>query len=232
MYHFPETLHSWLVELLIVFSTKVNLLLLLYSMLLRFCFLHLIKAKLFAKNFTNNSNLDDSGISLHVFPSRTNLEMRNISVTSKLVKKVITNLDLSKAFDPDCIPVVVLKKVKPELWYILVEIFNMYPVLQIRTNLWLLTTHIYHVMIIVAGGFSKKFYFLKKFHIVLFASLVVQKRKPKALIRPPVHHFVMKFNKSLNMNNLFFCIITSENNNKQYLVSYFYKQVAFWRVFL
>ena len=29
------------------------------------------KAKLFAENFSKNSNFDDSGISLHVFPSRT-----------------------------------------------------------------------------------------------------------------------------------------------------------------
>ena len=35
------------------------------------------------------------------------------------------------------------------------------------------------------------------------------------------------------MNNLYVCIISSKNNNKQYLVSYFYKHVAFLlRVFL
>ena len=62
------------------------------------------KAKLFAKNFFKNSNLDDSGIYLPVFPSRTNLRLHNISVTPKMVKKVITNLDLLKAFGPDCIP--------------------------------------------------------------------------------------------------------------------------------
>ena len=33
------------------------------------------KAKLFAKDFSKNSNLDDSGISLPVFPSRTNLKL-------------------------------------------------------------------------------------------------------------------------------------------------------------
>ena len=33
------------------------------------------------------------------------------------------------------------------------------------------------------------------------------------------------------MKNLFVCIITSENNNKQYLASYFYKHVAFLIVF-
>ena len=52
------------------------------------------KAKFFAENFSKNSNLDDSGISLPVFPSRTNLKLHNISVTPKMVKKVITNLDL------------------------------------------------------------------------------------------------------------------------------------------
>ena len=59
------------------------------------------KAKLFAKNFSKNSNLDDSGISLPVFPSRTNLKLHNISITPKMVKKVITNLDSSKAFGPE-----------------------------------------------------------------------------------------------------------------------------------
>ena len=82
------------------------------------------KAKLFAKNFSKNSNLDDSGISLPVFPSRTNLKLHNISVTPKMIKKVIMNLDLSKASGPDCIPVVVLKNCEPELSYILAELFN------------------------------------------------------------------------------------------------------------
>ena len=83
------------------------------------------KAKLFAKNFSKNSNLDDSGISLPVFLSRTNLKLHNISITPKMVKKVIMNLDSSKASGPDCIPVVVLKNCEPELSYILAEIFNM-----------------------------------------------------------------------------------------------------------
>ena len=82
------------------------------------------KAQLFAENFSKNTNLDDSGISLPVFPYRTNLKLHNISVTSKMVKKVIMNLDLSKASGPDCIPVVVLKNCEPELSYILAELFN------------------------------------------------------------------------------------------------------------
>ena len=82
------------------------------------------KAKLFAKNFSKNSNLDDSGISLPVFPSRTNLKQHNISITPKMVKKVIMNLDSSKASGPDCIPVVVLKDCEPELSYMLSKLFN------------------------------------------------------------------------------------------------------------
>ena len=39
-------------------------------------------------------------------------------------KKVIMNVDLSKASGPDCIPVVVLKNREPELSYILAELFN------------------------------------------------------------------------------------------------------------
>ena len=37
------------------------------------------KAKLLVENFSKNSNLDDSGISLPVFPFRTNLKLHNIS---------------------------------------------------------------------------------------------------------------------------------------------------------
>ena len=74
------------------------------------------KAKLFAENFSKNS--------LPVFPSRTNLKLHNISITPKMVKKVITNLDSSKASGSDYIPVVVLKNCEPELSYILAKLFN------------------------------------------------------------------------------------------------------------
>ena len=42
-----------------------------------------------------------------------------------MVKKVIMKLDSSNASGPDCIPVMVLKKCKPEFLYILAEILNM-----------------------------------------------------------------------------------------------------------
>ena len=62
-------------------------------------------------------SLDDSGISLPVFLSRTKQKLHNISVTSKMIKMAITDLD--------SIPVVVLKNCEPELLYILAELFNM-----------------------------------------------------------------------------------------------------------
>ena len=76
------------------------------------------------ENCSKNSNLDDSDISVLVFLSRTNLKLHSISVTPMMVKKVITNLDLSKASGPDCIPVVVLKNCDPELSYIPAELFK------------------------------------------------------------------------------------------------------------
>ena len=42
-----------------------------------------------------------------------------------MVKKVIMNLDSSKASGPDCVPVVVLKNCEPELSYTLAKLFNM-----------------------------------------------------------------------------------------------------------
>ena len=74
------------------------------------------KEKLFAGDFSKNPNLDDPSISLPISPSRTNLKLHNTSATRKMVKKIITNLNLS---------VVVLKNCEPELSYILAELFNM-----------------------------------------------------------------------------------------------------------
>ena len=105
-----------------MFSAKVNLLYLLYSTAHRSSASD--KAKSFAENFSKNSDLVGSGISLPVFPSRINLKPYNIFVTPKMVKKFIMNLDMLKASGLVCIPVVVLKNCKSELSYILAELFN------------------------------------------------------------------------------------------------------------
>ena len=52
------------------------------------------------------------------------MKVLNVFVTPKMVKKVVTNLHLSKASGLDCILVVVLTNPKPELSYILAELFN------------------------------------------------------------------------------------------------------------
>ena len=71
-----------------------------------------------------NSNLDDCGISLPVVPSRNNMKQHNISVTPKLVRKVVMKFNLSKVSGPDCIPMVVLKNCESELSYMLAKLFN------------------------------------------------------------------------------------------------------------
>ena len=115
----PRNLALWVFgELLIVLSTKHG-----KSFIpplfngLEVLFSATDEAKHFAKNFSKNSNLDDLGISLPIFYSRTNLKWHKMSITPTKVKKVTTNLD-SKASDPDCITVVALKNCKPEILYI------------------------------------------------------------------------------------------------------------------
>ena len=93
------------------------------------------KAKLFAKNFSKNSNLNYSGVSLPVFPSRTNVKLYNISITPKMIKKVITNFDLSKASGPYSILALVLKNcikflsLLTVIFFIALTIFTMYMII-------------------------------------------------------------------------------------------------------
>ena len=99
-----------------MFSTKINLLYLHLFNGLKILSSASEKAKLFPENSNRNSNIDDSGISLLVFLSATNLKLHNISVTPKMVENVIANLLLSKACGPDSIPVVALKNCEPEFF--------------------------------------------------------------------------------------------------------------------
>ena len=112
-------------ELPVVFSTKVNLLYLLYSTARRCCLPHLINQNCLLKTFLRTLILMTLYLfTVPVFPSRTNLTLHNISVTLKMVKKVITNLNLAKASGPACISLMVLKNREPELSYFLAEILN------------------------------------------------------------------------------------------------------------
>ena len=73
-----------------------------------------------AQLFAEISNLDDPGISLPDFHSRTNLKL-----TSTMVKNLLTDFDSFKASSPDYISKVVLKNCGPELSYILADLFSM-----------------------------------------------------------------------------------------------------------
>ena len=57
-------------------------------------------------------------------PSRTNVKLRNTHVTLKIVKKIITEFDSSKAYRYDSNAVVVLKNFETELTYILADLNN------------------------------------------------------------------------------------------------------------
>ena len=56
-------------------------------------------------------------IYLSTLPCISNLILHNILVTSKLIKKLITDLDLPKRSSTDCIPVIVFQTVgSSHLW--------------------------------------------------------------------------------------------------------------------
>ena len=52
------------------------------------------ESKAVRKNLFKNSNLDDSRIYLPPFLSRITLKLHNINLNHKLVKKVVTSLDM------------------------------------------------------------------------------------------------------------------------------------------
>ena len=76
---------KFLAYLLILFSTKLNLIYLLHLMGLRCCPLHLIR-KFSVEIFCNISNVDDSGMSLPCFLFISRLKLHSIPLTLKLVK--------------------------------------------------------------------------------------------------------------------------------------------------
>ena len=100
-------------ELLIVFSTNVDLLylLLLSSASDKPNFVSL-------KTFLETLILMTQAFLYLFFFSKPNLKLHIISVTSMLVKKVISYVNLSKTSGPDIVLVVVLSNCEPELFNI------------------------------------------------------------------------------------------------------------------
>ena len=96
-------------ELLIMFSTKVSLLYHNYLTDLRCCLLLLIKENYLLKCFLRTRTLM-THVSLYLlFCLELIWNCIIFNLTPKLVKNVITNLDLSETSGPNCIPVMVLK---------------------------------------------------------------------------------------------------------------------------
>ena len=67
------------------------------------------------------SDDDDFALELNM---NAHIKLHNISVTPKMVKKILMDLDLSDVSGPSCIPVVVLKNCEPKLSYVLAELFS------------------------------------------------------------------------------------------------------------
>ena len=82
------------------------------------------KANLFARNFSNNSTLDDSFHALPDFPLRTEQRLCSRKITARMVANAILDLDAFKATGPDKIPSIVLKKCSPELSPVLAKLYN------------------------------------------------------------------------------------------------------------
>ena len=110
-------------KLPIVISTKVNLLYLLYSKARRCFLLHLIKQNCFLKTFLRTLTVMTQ-VSFYRFSLLKLIWKCMIFLTPNMIKKLVMNVDFSKVFSPDCIAVGVLKNCKPELSYILAELFN------------------------------------------------------------------------------------------------------------
>lgn len=66
------------------------------------------KSKLFAEIISENSNLDGLENLLSFRSSRTIPKLHNLSVTPKMLKKVINTFNSSKGSGPYCIPLVAL----------------------------------------------------------------------------------------------------------------------------
>ena len=76
------------------------------------------------------------------FPSRTNLKLHNISLTSKFVQKIISKPDLSKVPSSDRNPVVFLKHYECQPLYASADLFNVsggiffFQIVEISHRLW------------------------------------------------------------------------------------------------
>ena len=82
------------------------------------------KAELFAQIFAANSNVNDEGVPLPDFDTRTDVELKSVDFSVKKIASIISKLDASKATGPDGIPIILLQKCSPELSPVLAKLFR------------------------------------------------------------------------------------------------------------
>lgn len=82
------------------------------------------KADTFAKTFSSNSTLDDTGHSPLSFPNLPYI-MPDIKISSRLVRQTLQKLDIKKATGPDGVPPIVLRRCAPELAPVLSKLFRL-----------------------------------------------------------------------------------------------------------
>ena len=85
---------------------------------------HSSKANLFASIFASNSNLVDQGVQPHHFPP-SKFTMSPIKFSTRKVRQILLQLDISNSKGPDDIPAMVLKTCAPELAHILNKLFQL-----------------------------------------------------------------------------------------------------------
>ena len=81
------------------------------------------KAELLSYQFAKNSCLDEGGVTPPPFAVRTQASAPLPRISVKRVKRIISCLDSSKSSGPDGIPVIVFKKLSPELSPVLSKLF-------------------------------------------------------------------------------------------------------------
>ena len=69
------------------------------------------KENMFTEIFSENSSLQEWGVSLPGFPSRTNCKLHFANATPELLRKFVSDHDYLKVSVADCMQVVALKSV-------------------------------------------------------------------------------------------------------------------------
>ena len=98
------------------------------------------KANLFASTFASNSNLDHQDFQPPLYPTST-ITMPPIKLSTRKVRKVLLQLNISKSSGTDCIPAIVLKSCAPELAPVLNKLFQLSYNLGIFPSSWKTRPH-------------------------------------------------------------------------------------------